>query len=331
MVKTMGAPESEADPRVAVLAPSPLLVVEIVDGPAVDDEVEPPEIHMHPGGQGAWVASMAVALGAQVVLSGPLGGELGEPLRRLLVAAGITVKDGGTGPGTGASVVDLRGGERVEVATMPSPPLGRHELDDLYGIALVDALECEVAVVTGVDPPGLLPPEFFGRLVADVCAAGIPVVADVSGDAALAVIEAGPTVLKISHEEVLAMGLAKDDRLESLHATASELVAGGVGTAVISRAEKPALVVTSDGARLFTAPSVSTVMHRGAGDSMTAGIAVGLGRHMGIDDAIRLGAAAGALNVARHGLGSGRRDQIERFAAQIEVTALDAAEPEGDE
>ena len=52
---------------------------------------------------------------------------------------------------------------------------------------------------------------------------------------------------------------------------------------------------------------------------MTAGIAVGLGRGLGLPDAVRLGAAAGALNVTRRGLGTGRRDQIERFARRVSV------------
>jgi len=312
----------EGGPRVCVLAPSPQVVVEITADATGHGNQTAPTIHMHPGGQGAWVATMAAALGARVTLCAPLGGELGEPMRHLLSAEGITVMAVGMGAGTGASVVDLRSGDRVTVAAMHPPPLDRHELDDLYGMVLVDALESQAAVVTGVDPPTLVPPDFFGRLVADVRAAGVPVVADLSGAAALAAIAESPTVLKMSHEEVLAVGLADTDHLDPLRTAAAKLVSGGIDAVIISRAAKPALLVTANGARLVSGPAIRPVVHHGAGDSMTAGIAVGLARGLDIEDAIRLGAAAGTLNVARRGLGSGRREQIERLAAQITIDEL---------
>ncbi|MFW2512414.1 1-phosphofructokinase family hexose kinase [Demequina sp. SO4-13] len=307
-------------PRVCVLAPAPMMFVEITGDDGTAGVAGQPTVHMHPGGQGIWVASMGVSLGATVSVCAPLGGELGEPVRSMLRAAGITVVDAGVGAGTGAAVIDLRGAERATVAHMPPPALGRHDLDDLYGMALVDALGSDVVVVTGVEPAGLVPPSFFARLVADVRAAGLPVVADLSGAAALAVIEEGPAVLKMSHEEVNAAGLAEDDDLDSLRGAAERMVEAGVGAVVISRAHEPTLLVTSAGYRLASGPAVRPVVHQGAGDSLTAGLAVGIGRGMAVTDALRLGTAAGTLNVTRRGLGSGRREQIERLAAHIEIT-----------
>ena len=130
-------------------------------------------------------------------------------------------------------------------------------------------------------------------------------------------------VLKISHEEMVEGGFAADDSLDSLRTAAQELVAGGLGGVVLSRAHDPALVVMDGSVVTVTTPPITTVDHRGAGDSMTAGIGVGLGRGSSLASAARLGAAAGALNVTRRGLGTGRRQQIERYAEQVRIRALD--------
>jgi len=55
---------------------------------------------------------------------------------------------------------------------------------------------------------------------------------------------------------------------------------------------------------------------------MTAGLAVALARGLGIDDALRLATAAGALNVTRHGLATGHADAIEQLATRVEVNDL---------
>ena len=61
---------------------------------------------------------------------------------------------------------------------------------------------------------------------------------------------------------------------------------------------------------------------RGAGDSMFAAIGVGLARGMGLPDALRIGAAAGALNATRRGLGTGTQQEIERLAAHVTLRPL---------
>jgi 1-phosphofructokinase len=66
-------------------------------------------------------------------------------------------------------------------------------------------------------------------------------------------------------------------------------------------------------------PTLAEVDHAGAGDSMTAGIAVGRMRGLSPIDAIKVGAAAGAGNVIRHGLGSGSRDLIGELTALVEM------------
>lgn len=309
-------------PRICVVAPTPLAVIEISS--RSDDPDSPPDVHMHPGGQGLWVARMAVSLGAEVVVCAPFGGEMGDAVKQMLDTGGLTIRAVSSGSGNGCYVYDLRGEDREILAHMEPAPLSRHELDDLYGTALVDALEADVLVVTGAEPASVVPSNFFRRLVSDIRSAGRTIVADLSGSAAIAAVEAGLNVLKVSHEEMLDAGLVDSDEVGQLRAAAAKIVAdNGVEAVVVSRAEKPALLVTAGGSRLVVGPVVSPLEHRGAGDSMTAGIAVGLGRGLDIEKAVRLGAAAGTLNVTRRGLGTGRREQIERFADQIDVIELD--------
>jgi 1-phosphofructokinase len=64
-------------------------------------------------------------------------------------------------------------------------------------------------------------------------------------------------------------------------------------------------------------PVFEALDERGTGDSMFAATGVGLARGMGVLDALRLGAAAGALNATRRGLGTGTRQEIERLATHV--------------
>jgi bifunctional ADP-heptose synthase (sugar kinase/adenylyltransferase) len=61
---------------------------------------------------------------------------------------------------------------------------------------------------------------------------------------------------------------------------------------------------------------------QGSGDSQLAAIATALADRQAIRDALRLGMAAGAINVVRHGLGSGDARTIRDIATRIELTAL---------
>ncbi|QGF24915.1 1-phosphofructokinase family hexose kinase [Raineyella fluvialis] len=301
-------------PRITVFVPTPLMVVEVMT-PFVrrDRGPQESEVHVYPGGQGLWVARMAVALGADVTVCGPFGGELGPSIVTMVREFGATVHPVPGPTANGGFVYDLRGGTREVLARMSPRPLSRHEIDDLYGAALVDALEADVTVVTGAEPEDVLPADVYGRLVHDVRAAGRPVVADLSGAAALAAVDAGLDVLKISHEELADGGLTDADSLEALAEAAERLRERGARAVIVSRADESALLADAEGFHQVRGPRITPVDHHGAGDSMTAGIAVGLARGESLIEALRLGTAAGSLNVSRHGLATGRRDTIERL------------------
>jgi 1-phosphofructokinase len=88
---------------------------------------------------------------------------------------------------------------------------------------------------------------------------------------------------------------------------------------LITRAEEPALALVDGTTMVISPPTLEVVDHRGAGDSMTAGLAAGLARGLDLPGAMRLGAAAASLNVTRRGLATGDRREIERLADHVEL------------
>ena len=74
-----------------------------------------------------------------------------------------------------------------------------------------------------------------------------------------------------------------------------------------------------------TAPRLQAADPKGAGDSMTAGVAAVRARGGDLTDAVRTGAAAGAHNVTRHGLGTGRAEAIAALVPRVGIEPLDTS------
>jgi 1-phosphofructokinase len=211
------------------------------------------------------------------------------------------------------------------VAESPPDPLGRHELDDFYGAAFLGGLESEVAVLAGPGPweRAVVPSDHYCRLTTDLRANDKAVIADLSGEPLTCALVGGLTVLKVSHEELKADGRVEELGEDELINAMFDLHREGADNVLITRAEQPALALVDGAIVVIRPPVLQVVDHRGAGDSMTAGVAAGLAKGLDIFDALRLGAAAAALNVTRRGLATGDRREIERLADHIEMERRD--------
>ncbi len=309
-------PKQPVTGRIAVFSPSPLLTVTIEPG------TDRAEVHLHAGGQGFWVARLAATLGAEVVFCCALGGESGRVLRGLIEAEPMTLRAADAGTPNGVYVHDRRSGTRVEVVSVDSRPLARHASDALYGIALGAGLDADVTMVTGCQPSEVVDAELYRRLVGDLGTNRKVVIADLSGPPLGATLEGGVELLKLSGEELVQEQLAASDSLADIVAGARRLHRAGARHVLVSRASAPAVLINerASPAQIELAPPVFEALdQRGTGDSMFAATGVGLARGMSLIDALRLGMAAGALNVTRRGLGSGTRDEIERLAAHVTV------------
>jgi 1-phosphofructokinase len=91
---------------------------------------------------------------------------------------------------------------------------------------------------------------------------------------------------------------------------------------LVSRAADAALAYIENEAVQIKMPRLEPNEFRGRGDSMTAERDTGLARELAMPDILRLATAAGALNVTGSGLGTGQRDEIERFSRRIDAVPL---------
>jgi 1-phosphofructokinase len=310
--------------RVCVFAPAPLLTLTIESKPDGSDH---DEVHLHAGGQGFWISRLIAELGVDVVLCGSFGGETGRVARALIDAEGVAVR-GITATGSnGCYVHDRRSGERVEIASAAGEPLTRHELDELYGIVLLEGIESDVTVLGGPTGPPIVPASTYRRLAVDLRANGGKVVADLSGDPLGQVLAGGVDVLKVSEEELAEEGRISNNDLPTVVDAMRVLADEGAEYVVTTRAAEPALALVEDSILVVRPPRLTAEDHRGAGDSLTAGIAATLANGGEFVEGLRLGAAAGALNVTRRGLATGRRAEIERLAAYVDIDAHDGSAP----
>lgn len=313
------APDSSGSGRIAIFAPSPLLTITIESGS------DRPEVHLHGGGQGFWVARLAATLGAEVVLCCALGGEPGGVLRGLIETQPVTLRAATAKTPNGVYIHDRRSGSRIEVVRVESRPLDRHASDELYGIALGAGLDADLTLITGTQPVDLLQADLYRRLVSDLRANGKAVIADLTGPPLNSTLEGGVELLRISEEELLRDDYIAGDGLPGLVDGARRLHEAGASNVLVSRSSAPAILVGDAEASAqieLAGPVFEALDHTGAGDSMFAATGVGLARGMEMLDALRLGMAAGALNATRRGLGTGTRQEIERLAAHVAVRPL---------
>jgi ribokinase len=264
--------------------------------------------HQEPGGKGANAAAAAARLGAQTWFVGLVGeDELGAGARRDLEASGVDVTHLGTvGEPTGvaAIVVDQAGENLIAVASGANAELGW----ELVQRAL-DRIDTDRAVV-------LTNLEVSDAAVAAAASAAAkrswPLVLNPAPARPLApeVVAACEVIVP---NETEAADLGGVDAMFEAGARAVVVTRGAEG----SDLHRPGRPLHQQPA--YAADVADTT---GAGDAFSAALCVALAEGRGLEEAVRWGAAAGALASRRVGARSG-------LPTRPELEGLAAAEPSG--
>jgi 1-phosphofructokinase len=135
----------------------------------------------------------------------------------------------------------------------------------------------------------------------------------------------GVDVAKLNDWELAALVDGPVSEPEQLLAAAERLRELGARTAIVTRGEQPALVLGPDGvARQLVAPRLERGFREGCGDAMMGALAAVWARTPDdLDRALRYGAAAGAANFLRRGLGDASREVVERLLDSVRIERWD--------
>ena len=267
-----------------------------------------------PGGGGINVSRGLQRLGMDSMAFYTSGGRTGELLEKLLEKEKVRSMHFAVAAATRENfvVVDASSNEQYRFG-MPGDALTLHEQEKLMKTLLNISPQPDFAVISGSLPPDMNP-AFLRRLVKELTAKGIKVIADTSGQALTAIMEEGVYLLKPNLGEL--GRLAGTDELDNDTAdeAAKKLIEQGKAEIIaVSMGPQGAYVVTNNETVYVPAPSVKKKSTVGAGDSMVAGIVFMLAKGASVTEMARMGVACGTAATMSPGTGLFTRANADRL------------------
>jgi 1-phosphofructokinase family hexose kinase len=278
------------------------------------------------GGKGINVARALNLLGRPVIATGFVGGPTGtrvlEGLQEESVLTDFTRIASETR--INLAVIDPTSGEQSEINER-GPAVSPEEVQRLFDRIGYLANGAKICVLAGSVPPGA-GDDLYARLVDDLSRRGVPVVLDAEGEAMLAGVRAGASMVtpnEAEAEELVGQEFAdKGDLAQGL----LELVRLGASEAAITRPDGCVAAVGENSSRrlleVHTEPlePVSTV---GSGDAFVAGYVAARYEGRSAEECLAYGVACGAESTQHFGAGTVDRNQVERLLGEVSVHDLE--------
>jgi len=276
------------------------------------------DVERTPGGKGINVSRALNAMGMDSVAMGLIGGFSGFELISLLQDEGLILQMVKIDGDTRTNVVILgREDGRELVIRAAGPPVESAPVEKLRHLLFADAHRPEMVVLSGSVPPGV-DEGVYAAFIEEGRSLGSLMVLDTAGGCLRAGVEAAPYMVKpnLGELEALAGRRLRGDR-EVLE-FARELCAAGVEVVVVSLGRDGAVLVSAGEAWRGRVPHVEedTV---GAGDSMVAGIVMGMKLGEDLETMFSRGLAFGLAAVMNCGPGLTRPDIYERARGLVRV------------
>lgn len=306
-------------------------ILTITMNPAIDvstsvDRVTPTQklrctaARRDPGGGGINVARVAARLGAEVTALYPVGGSVGQLLRRLVDTGNIQSVPIPVGEETREDFTAL------ETATgnqfrfvLSGPQLSEREWRSCLEAFASFEPRPDFVAASGSLPPGV-PEDFYARIAEIARSWAVPLALDTSGLPLKAAVEHGVDLLKPNLRELRQLtNEALLGEASWLKACESLIATRKAQAVALTLGHRGALLVTRDGTWRAEPLAIKPASTVGAGDSFLGAMLWALASKQPIEDAFRYGVAGGSAALLAPGTELCRAADVHHLHHQVVI------------
>lgn len=277
------------------------------------------------GGKGINCSRMLARLGSETSVVAFIGGKTGALIETVLAKEGITTDFVHTRKSTRTCIaVQESSGSPPTCFNERGGPVEHDELVSIFEKAKNFARQSSYLVFGGSVPVGVNP-DVYNVLIQIAINGGAKAVLDADGEAFVQGMKARPFMVKPNCEEAERFLGTQFQSKGDVARAALRIADMGIELVIISLG-KQGLVAHYQG-MLYSVvpPEVKAVSTIGSGDSLIAGVIHALDQGMGIEDALKLGCAAGAATALSDGADIGLKEDVDRLLLEVTLTRLEPA------
>lgn len=274
-----------------------------------------------PGGKGINVSRALRAMGTDSVTMSMVGGHVGDEVLDLLQREGLILQIVRIKNETRTNVVvwGREDGDELMIRAA-GPPVEQTETESISNLVFQIAEAPEILVLSGSLPPGVSD-DIYYTIAREGKSRGSKVVVDCEGAPLARAIEAAPYMIKPNVVEFAELAGREFAGEEDMLEFARTLNDKGITLVVISMGKGGALLVSREATLRGTVPEVSDDAV-GAGDSMVAGMVMGLVESLPIERVFQIGLAFSVSAVMNRGPGLAEPETFARAFPMIKVEKM---------
>jgi len=277
-----------------------------------------------PGGKGINVSRVVKELGGQTVAMGFAPGGLGRYIEQTLKSEGIECDFVHTKGETRTNITIVDETRHMQtILSDPGPETDEKFVEQLLGKLRKRLKANDWLVIAGSIPPPLAP-KVYAEMIGLAREKWVHAVLDADGPALAAGIAAKPEMVKGNRRELERLLSRHLDDEESTLKAAHVLREMTIRTAVVTRGREGAIAECDEGSWRSLAPRVRAVSAVGSGDAFLAGVVLSLSHGGTMEEALRLGVAAGTAAVLTPGTELCHRREVDVLQPRVKVQRIEA-------